>query len=103
VNAALNGIENATFICGDANSKELARADVIVVDPPRKGCGEELLKRIADISPKRLVYISCNPDTLARDCAMLKDLGYETDIVYPFDLFPRTGHVESVVCLTKTV
>ncbi len=103
VNAALNGIENATFICGDANSKELSRADVIVVDPPRKGCGEELLKQIAKLSPKKLVYISCNPDTLARDCAILKPLGYETDIVYPFDLFPRTGHVESVVCLTKKV
>ena len=101
VNASLNGIENATFICGDANSKELSRADVIVVDPPRKGCGEELLKQIAKLSPKKLVYISCNPDTLARDCAILKPLGYETDIVYPFDLFPRTGHVESVVCLTK--
>lgn len=101
VNASLNGIENATFICGDANSKELSHADVIVVDPPRKGCGEELLKQIATLSPKRLVYISCNPDTLARDCAILKDLGYETDVVYPFDLFPRTGHVESVVCLTR--
>lgn len=103
VNASLNGIENATFICGDANSKELSRADVIVVDPPRKGCGEALLKQIATLSPKRIVYISCNPDTLARDCAVLKELGYETDIVYPFDLFPRTGHVESVVCLTRSV
>lgn len=101
VNASLNGIENAAFICGDANSKELSRADVIVVDPPRKGCGEELLNQIANLSPKRLVYISCNPDTLARDCAILKGLGYATDIVYPFDLFPRTGHVESVVCLTR--
>ena len=100
-NAALNGMTNATFVCGDANSEELKKADVIVVDPPRKGCGEALLKRIAEVSPKRLVYISCNPDTLARDCAILKELGYASDTVYPFDLFPRTGHVESVVCLTR--
>ena len=100
-NAERNGIENATFICGDANTEALNAADVIVVDPPRKGCGEALLRRIAEIDPKRLVYISCNPDTLARDVAILKELGYEPGVVYPFDLFPRTGHVESVVCLTK--
>ncbi len=102
VNAALNGIDNAVFICGDANSEELNTADVIVVDPPRKGCGEALLKRIAEIAPRRLVYISCNPDTLARDVAILQGLGYEAGVVYPFDLFPRTGHVESVVCLTRS-
>lgn len=101
VNAKLNGIENATFICGDANREELYAADVVVVDPPRKGCGEELLKQIAKIAPRRLVYISCNPDTLARDVAILKTLGYEAGTVYPFDLFPRTGHVESVVCLLR--
>ena len=100
-NATLNGIENATFFCGDANANALDHADVIVVDPPRKGCEESLFARIAEIDPKRLVYISCNPDTLARDVAVLKKYGYTTDIVYPFDLFPRTGHVESVVCLTR--
>ncbi|MBQ7365086.1 MAG: 23S rRNA (uracil(1939)-C(5))-methyltransferase RlmD [Clostridia bacterium] len=101
-NAKLNGIENATFLCGDANREELASADVIVVDPPRKGCEESLLCRIAAIAPKRLVYISCNPDTLARDVAVMAKYGYTTDTVYPFDLFPRTGHVESVVCLTRS-
>lgn len=101
-NAKKNGIENATFICGDANREELSAADVIVVDPPRKGCEESLLARIAEIAPRRLVYISCNPDTLARDVAILAKYGYTTDIVYPFDLFPRTGHVESVVCLTRS-
>ena len=59
-------------------------------------CGERLVKH-----PRKRVVRSGNPDTLARDCAILKELGYTTDIVYPFDLFPRTGHVESVVCLTK--
>ena len=100
-NAALNGIENATFLCGDANQAELENADVIVVDPPRKGCEPSLLARIAELNPKRLVYISCNPDTLARDVAILKTHGFTTDTVYPFDLFPRTGHVESVVRLER--
>ncbi len=100
-NAALNKIDNAVFLCGDANREELAAADVIVVDPPRKGCEEALLRRIAQLAPKRLVYISCNPDTLARDVAILKTLGYTADTVYPFDLFPRTGHVETVLALTK--
>jgi len=100
-NAKLNGIENATFLCGDANRAELEDADVIIVDPPRKGCEESLLARIAEIDPRRLVYISCNPDTLARDVAVLKKYGFEADVVYPFDLFPRTGHVETVVCLTR--
>ena len=100
-NAALNGIDSATFLCGDANRAELDGADIIVVDPPRKGCEESLLARIAEINPRRLVYISCNPDTLARDVAILKQFGFTADTVYPFDLFPRTGHVESVVCLTR--
>lgn len=100
-NAKLNGIENATFLCGDANREELNYADVIVVDPPRKGCEESLLKRIAEIAPKKLVYISCNPDTLARDVAILKKYGFVAETVYPFDLFPRTGHVETLVCLTR--
>jgi len=102
-NAKRNGIENATFLCGDANREELAAADVIVVDPPRKGCEESLLQRIASLAPRRFVYISCNPDTLARDVAVMAKYGYTTDTVYPFDLFPRTGHVESVVCLKRQI
>ncbi len=100
-NAELNGIENASFLCGNANRTELDAADVIVVDPPRKGCEESLLARIAGINPRKLIYISCNPDTLARDVAILRKYGFTADTVYPFDLFPRTGHVEAIVCLCK--
>ena len=101
-NAKQNGIENATFLCGDANAAELAGADVIFLDPPRKGCEEALVKQIAALSPRKVVYISCNPDTLARDVARFIEVGYTPGVVYPVDLFPRTGHVESVVSLTRT-
>ena len=100
-NAKQNGIENATFICGDANSSELASADVIFLDPPRKGCEESLVKQIAALSPRKVVYISCNPDTLARDVARFIEVGYTPGVVYPVDLFPRTGHCEAVVALTR--
>ncbi len=113
-NATANGIENASFYCGDAEKCEnlLARAeaergapvrpDVVVLDPPRRGCGEEMLAYVAnDLSPARIVYISCNPDTLARDCVTLLANGYQMGAVTPVDLFPCTGHVESVVCLTR--
>ncbi len=100
-NAKLNGIENAAFLCGDANATELEGADVIFLDPPRKGCEQSLVDRIAEIAPRRVVYISCNPDTLARDVARFVEVGYAPGVVYPVDLFPRTGHVESVVCLKR--
>lgn len=100
-NAKLNGITNATFLCGDANAAELADADVIFLDPPRKGCEESLVKQIADIAPRRVVYISCNPDTLARDVARFIEVGYVPGTVYPVDLFPRTGHCEAVVAMTR--
>ena len=106
-NAKTAGIENATFEVGDAarTGEILARhgvtrPDVIILDPPRAGADAALLDTIAALSPSRLVYISCNPATLARDVAYLKDLGFVPGKVTPFDLFPRTGHVESVVCLT---
>lgn len=107
INAELNGIKNAEFICADASDavKQLAekniKPDVIIVDPPRKGCSEDVLKAISDFSPERLVYISCDSATLARDCAILKTLGYNADIATPFDMFPRTGHVETVVKLSR--
>ena len=113
-NARENGIKNASFYTGDAKHTErlLERAeaergekikpDVVVLDPPRAGCDEALLKHIAtSLSPRKIVYISCNPQTLARDVALLAPLGYTTDEVTPVDLFPGTGHVESVVCLTR--
>ena len=106
-NAAANNINNAEFICGDASeiSQTLAsrgeRPDVIVVDPPRKGCDSMTLEAIVKMSPSRIVMISCNPATAARDCAMLNEMGYVPRKIQPVDLFPRTGHVETVVFLDK--
>lgn len=108
INAEINNITNAEFICGDA--PEAARIlkergikpDVIIVDPPRKGCAAELLDTIDEMNPKRLVYISCDPATLARDCAILKEKGYEVQKVTPVDMFPKTAHVECVVRLCRT-
>ncbi|WP_308637851.1 23S rRNA (uracil(1939)-C(5))-methyltransferase RlmD [Paenibacillus silvisoli] len=108
-NAALNGIENASFEAGPAEvviprwRKEGIVADVIVVDPPRKGCDEALLETILAMRPERVVYVSCNPSTLARDLRVLEDGGYRTVEVQPVDMFPHTVHVESVVMLTQYV
>ncbi len=112
-NAASCGIANARFFTGNATDTEqlLAKAeaelgrkitpDIVILDPPRAGCEERLIKFVSGLNPKRIVYISCNPKTLARDVVIFRDCGYDTDTVYPFDLFPMTGHVESVVCLTR--
>ena len=107
-NAAANGIENATFICGDAADAAArlkadgVKADIILVDPPRKGLSEQLIETIADFDPDKVVYISCDPATLARDCARFTEKGwYIADGVQPVDLFPRTAHVENVCLLRK--
>ena len=107
-NAARNGIENATFICNDAGDAQVIlsacggkRPDVAVIDPPRKGSTEVLVKCFAELGIPRVVYVSCDPDTLARDCKWFCENGYEIGEVTPVDMFPRTGHVESVVCLTR--
>ena len=71
------------------------RADVVVVDPPRKGCDEALLRTLVDMEPKRIVYVSCKPSTLARDLKYLEENGYRTVEVQPVDMFPQTAHVES--------
>jgi 23S rRNA (uracil1939-C5)-methyltransferase len=106
VNADLNGITNAEFICSDASdaAKKLAceniKPDVIFLDPPRKGCDASLLNTVALMNPDRIVYISCDPATLARDCAVLENSGYKLIEYTPFDMFPRTAHVETVVLLS---
>ena len=100
-NAAENGVKNAEFICADANAVDIGEYDVIVVDPPRKGIAPELVDRIASSGNRRLVYISCNPATLARDCRLFAERGYTIGAVTPHDLFPRTGHVESVVLMSR--
>ena len=106
-NAAANGIENARFICADAGEAaekllgEGKRPEVIILDPPRKGCSEQTIRAAAKMAPDRIVYVSCDPATLARDCAVFKELGYEVEEATPVDLFPRTAHVETVVLLSK--
>ena len=99
-NARRAGIE-AEFICSDANSEELNDADVVVIDPPRKGIERKLAERLAELKIPKIVYISCDPDTLARDCRAFTELGYNISEVRPVDLFPRTGHVESVVLMSR--
>lgn len=106
-NAERCGISNAEFICADAAeaAKELNSRglypDVIVLDPPRKGCGEECLKACVEMNPERIVMISCNPATAAKDCRFLSDNGYSVNKVRAFDLFPRTKHCECVVLVEK--
>ena len=107
LNANLNDIKNAEFMCCDAyeGAERLAqkgvKPDVVILDPPRKGCQRELFDVIEKMSPKRIVYVSCDSATLARDLALLKERSYITQSVTPVDMFPRTPHVECVVMLTK--
>ena len=106
-NALRNGITNVEFICADAGAAALEleskgiRADVVVVDPPRKGLNADAIEAIDRFSPRRLVYVSCDPATLARDVALLKERGFILRNAQAFDLFPRCAHVESVVCLSR--
>ncbi|WP_339217025.1 23S rRNA (uracil(1939)-C(5))-methyltransferase RlmD [Ornithinibacillus sp. FSL M8-0202] len=107
VNAKLNGMTNTEFVVGTAEEvmpkwkEEGLKPDVIVVDPPRKGCDEGLLNAMIEMGPKRIVYVSCNPSTLARDLRVLEEGGYETKEVQPVDMFPQSMHIESVVWLEK--
>ena len=105
-NALANGITNCEFICADAaeaarilHSRSL-RPDVIMVDPPRKGCGKEACEQIAAFSAPRIVMVSCNAATAARDCACFAELGYSTDKCVAVDMFSGTNHVETVVLLS---
>jgi len=106
-NAKRNGIENAEFFCGDAGQAALelekngVKADVVVVDPPRKGLNADTIEALHRFAPRRIVYVSCDPATLGRDVALLKEKGYRVQNALACDLFPRTVHVESVVCLTR--
>lgn len=106
-NAELNGLDNVEFVAGKAEEvmpkwkKNGLKPDVIVVDPPRKGCDKKLLQAMSAMNPKRIVYVSCNPATLARDLRILEDGGYQTEEVQPVDMFSQTYHVEAVASLTK--
>ena len=112
-NAEINHIFNASFYAGDASDTkkilepaekirgEKIKPDIVIFDPPRGGTTEELIEHISSLSPRKIVYISCNPATLARDMVVFKKHGYVGNEVTPYDLFPMTGHVESVVCLKR--
>ena len=106
-NAKRNGTPNAEFFCGDAGKAALEleakgiKPDVIVVDPPRKGLNSDTIEALSKMSPRRIVYVSCDPATLARDVALLKERGYVLKNAMAADLFPRCSHVESIVCLVK--
>ena len=106
-NAARNGVKNAEFFCGDASdvAKKLAREnlrpDVITVDPPRKGLAADVVEIIAEMQPGRVVYVSCDSATMARDVKRLADLGYTAQRACAVDMFPRADHVETVVLLSK--
>lgn len=106
-NANRNGVDNVSFLSGDAEVvlqglvKQQGAPDVVVVDPPRKGCAPQALHAMAKAAPKRMVYVSCNPATLARDVALLAAQGYRLDKVHPVDMFGWTGHVECVALLSR--
>ena len=107
INAGLNGIKNAQFYCADASQaaqmlkEQGITPDVIVLDPPRTGCSQELVKTVSEMQPDRVVYVSCDPATLARDCKRFGELGYKVEKLTAVDLFPRTVHCEAVALLTK--
>ena len=106
-NARLNGIRNCWFTCADAGefmeslAAEGKKADVVFLDPPRAGSTERFIASLAKMAPRRVVYISCNPVTLARDLAWFRQYGYRVEIAQPVDMFPHTEHIETVVLLTR--
>ena len=106
-NADMNGIVDAEFLCEDAERalprlvQAGLRPDVVVLDPPRKGCEEPALQAIANCGASKILYISCNPATLARDAKYLADAGFEIKKVQPIDMFPQTMHVETVVLMSR--
>lgn len=106
-NAKINNITNAEFFVGEAEKVmdwwkvQGLKPDVVVVDPPRKGCDVDFLDATINMQPKRIVYVSCNPSTLARDLRILEDGGYETKEVQPVDMFPQTTHVELVALMSR--
>ena len=107
VNAEINNVKNAQFYVGKSEEiipqliKDGIIPDVIVVDPPRKGCDSKLLDALGKAKPRRIVYVSCDPSTLARDLKYLESHGYKTQEIHPVDMFPMTKHIENVAFLTK--
>lgn len=106
-NKERNGISNCSFYLGDAAKvtkmlyEKGERADIVLVDPPRKGCSADAIRLLVELNPKKIVYVSCNPATLARDLALLEQQGYQTKKIRPVDLFVHSSHVETVALMTK--
>jgi 23S rRNA (uracil1939-C5)-methyltransferase len=107
-NARLNGVDNARFFAGDVRTamrplaEEAGQPDVVVVDPPRAGLSQKIVRRILEVEPQRIVYVSCNPTTLAPNARQIADAGYELKAVQPVDMFPQTPHIEAVALLERT-
>lgn len=106
-NARINNVDNVEFFVGKSEEvipnlidKGIA-PEVVVVDPPRKGCDRKLLEAIGKVKPSKVVYVSCDPSTLGRDLKILEELGYKTEVVQPVDMFPNTAHIENVVKLIR--
>lgn len=106
-NAIINDIKNVEFLCGKCEKiipkliEQGIKADVVVVDPPRRGCDRSLLNAIADMQPCKIVYVSCDPATLSRDIQILYELNYQVEIIQPVDMFPQTSSIETVCMLKK--
>ncbi len=106
-NARINRRQNAHFVCGDANaafdliSKSGSKNPLLILDPPRKGVSSELIRTISEQQMKKVLYISCGPDTLARDLSLFQKEGYSISPIQPVDLFPRTGHIECICLLDR--
>jgi 23S rRNA (uracil1939-C5)-methyltransferase len=107
-NARLNGVDNAHFFAGDVRTamrplvEQAGQPDVVVVDPPRAGLSQKIVRRILEVEPQRIVYVSCNPTTLAPNARQIVDAGYELKAVQPVDMFPQTPHIEAVAVLEKS-
>ena len=107
INATINGVKNIRFFCADATeflfeaAKENINIDVVLMDPPRAGSTVQFMKSVCAINPEKVVYVSCNPETLARDLTYFVKNGYKVKKIQPVDMFPHTNHVETVVLLSK--
>jgi 23S rRNA (uracil1939-C5)-methyltransferase len=106
-NARLNGVDNARFFAGDVRTamrplvEEAGKPDVVVVDPPRAGLSQKIVRRILEVEPQKIVYVSCNPTTLAPNARQIADAGYTLKAVQPVDMFPQTPHTEAVALLER--
>lgn len=107
LNKTFNKVENIKFIQGDATefmveaAKQKVDVDVIIMDPPRSGSTETFIKAAVSLKPKEIVYVSCDPHTQVRDLKLFRKLGYDFKDVYPYDMFPFTSHVETIVLMSK--